>query len=157
MSDDPIITPIGARIAAAAPKAKAGRSLSRDVDRFVCVVSALTAMAAFALSGYFFYGFTQTDTGFWTLASAFGLCFGVGALAYGPCAIVAVIARRSAHGRANRKAAALALFLSLPWVCVALVFIGWSALPLIYGGLALVLSTGLSIWALSRLRRLPKT
>lgn len=159
MPDEPIITPIGAPknqtnapISARAQK----RSFARDMDSLVCGLAFLMALMTFGLSVYFFYGFTQTDQGFWTLASAFGLCFGVGSLAYIPCGIIAVIARRSAKQRVSRKALAFALLLLMPWVFVALIFTGWSALPKVYGVFALFLSTGLSLWAVSRLGILPK-
>lgn len=158
MPDDKIITPIGgprdARDTAVKPPR---RSLARDVDRFVFSLSVLTALGAFALAAYFFYGFTQTDQGFWTLASAFGLCFGVASLAYIPLAITAFVARLSARARARRKALALVLLLLLPWVCVSLVFIGWSALPKIYGISALLLSTALCFWSFKRLRHIPRS
>lgn len=161
MTDESIMTPIGEPRAsrksepADAPR-KAKRSFARDIDGLIWGLAALSAIITFGLAVYFFYGFTQTDQGLWTLASAFGLCFGVGALAYVPCAILAVIARRARLGRASRKMFALALLLMLPWVCTALVFIGSSALPTVYGFTALLLSVSFCIWAFSRLRRQPK-
>ncbi len=146
---DPIIRPIGA------PKSDeqvAKRSLARDIDRFICALAALTALATFGLSAYFFYGFTQTDTGFWTLASSFGLCFGVGSLAYVPAAICAKGALNSARGIHNWGGYLLALILTLPWLLLSCVFIFASALPKIYGIIALIISAGLLVWALSRLR-----
>ena len=122
----------------------------------VAVAAGLTALFTFGLSAYFFYGFTQTDQGFWTLASAFGLCFGVGVLAYGPCIYLARTARLSVKGEAMRKGFALAVLLMLPWVCVSLIFIGWSVLPKIYGILAFILSTSFSVWAFKRMRSTPK-
>jgi hypothetical protein len=162
MPDEHIITPIGA-----APKARKGerrptapnpkRSLARDIDGLVFVICALTALGSFALSAYFFYGFTQTDSGFWTLASSFGLCFGVGALAYIPLSFIALAARRSSKMRAGRKDYALSLLLILPWVCVSTIFIGWSALPKIYAILSLCLSLAVFIWAFSRLKSTSKS
>lgn len=150
-----VIRPIGAANTRA--PSRQGRSLSRDIDSLVFVTASVLACFIFGLAAYFFYGFTQTDTGFWTLASAFGLCFGVGSLAYIPLFIIAVIARRSAKSRATRKGFALALLLLLPWVCVSLIFIGFSALPKIYGFGALFLSLSLCFWAFRRLRHLPRT
>ena len=155
MSNEPIITPIGgARSGGQPSKPAKRRSLPRDVDNLVFILSVLITIAAICLAAYFFYGFTQTDQGFWTLASAFGLCFGVGSLAYIPMTITALIARRSAKGRASRKALALVLLLLLPWVCVSLIFIGWSALPKTYGLGALILSTAMCFWAFKRLRHI---
>ena len=161
MPDENIITPIGGPREGKKPAPQPGspqpkRSLRRDMDGLVCLLAALTALSLFGLSVYFFYGFTQTDQGFWTLASAFGLCFGVGALAYVPCGYVSRTAFNAARGRSARKSFALALLLILPWVCVSLVFIGWSALPKVYGVLALVLSLVFCAWAFSRLARTPR-
>lgn len=155
MSDESIITPIGRPREGEILTSK--RSLRRDVDAMTAVAAGLTALLTFGLSAYFFYGFTQTDQGLWTLASAFGLCFGVGALAYGPCIYLARTARRSVKGRAIRKGFALALLLMLPWVCVSLIFVGWSALPKIYGGLSLILSISFCAWAFKRMVATPKT
>lgn len=154
MSDENIITPIGAarETRTAGPK----RSLPRDIDGLVALLAALTALATFCLSAYFFYGFTQTDKGFWTLASAFGLCFSVGALAYAPLSYVAWTAFAAFKGRAARKSYALALLLMLPWVCVSLIFIGFSALPKLYGSLALILSVAICVWSFVRLTRTPR-
>lgn len=161
MPDENIITPIGAprklgptKAAPLTPLPK--RSLRRDIDGLIALLAALTALATFGLAAYFFYGFTQTDQGFWTLASAFALCFGVGALAYGPCSYVARIAWHAVKGRAARKSYALALLLMLPWVCVSLIFIGFSALPKVYGALALILSASFCTWAFKRMRAAPK-
>ena len=161
MSDEGIITPIGAPRPQGPAKAmpiaaSAKRSLRRDVDRVVAVLAALTALVVFGLAAYFFYGFMQTDQGFWTLASAFGLCFGVAALAYLPCSYLARSARQAAKGQAARKAFALSLLLMLPWVCVSLILIGFSALPKVYGFLALFLSLVFSIWAFKRMFTSPK-
>lgn len=157
MTDDTIIRPIEARAPQNAPTARPKRSLSRDVDAGVAFLSFITALSTLGLSAYFFYGFTQTDQGFWTLASAFGLCFGVGALAYVPCFLTARIALKSRKGTASRRDIALALLLMLPWGCVSLIFIGFSALPKLYGVLSLIISTSLCFWAFSRLRCLPKS
>lgn len=175
MSDENIITPIGAPREGKPGKDKSGkgkpdkgkplaqpsltpakRSLRRDIDGLVALLAGLTALVTFGLAAYFFYGFTQTDQGFWTLASAFGLCFGVGALAYGPCFYLSRTAWHAVKGRATRKAFALALLLMLPWVCVALIFIGWSALPKLYGVLALILSVSFCSWAFKRMSSAPK-
>lgn len=162
MSDEGIITPIGAPRPQGPAKAipiaaSAKRSLRRDIDYVIAVLAALTALATFGLAAYFFYGFIQTDQGFWTLASAFGLCFGVSALAYLPCSYLARTARQAAKGHAARKNFALSLLFMLPWVCVSLVFIGFSALPKLYGVLALFLSVVFSIWAFKRMVTSPKT
>ena len=149
MSDESIITPIGRPREGETSTSK--RSLRRDVDVMVAFAASLTALLTFGLSAYFFYGFTQTDQGFWTLVSAFGLCFGLGALAYGPCVYLARTARHSVKGQAMRKGFALALLLMLPWVCVSLIFIFWSVLPKIYGSLALILSTSFCVWAFKRM------
>ena len=149
-----IVRPIGTR-AFTAPVRK-HRSLKRDIDGLFFIIAAASACLSFGFAAYFFYGFTQTDQGFWTLVSAFGLCFGVGALAYVPCGIIAGIARRSASGTASRKAFAFAMLILMPWICVSLVFIGASALPKRYGFAALFLSIAFSLWAFSRLRRAPK-
>lgn len=157
MPDESIVTPIGSpRGQETSALAKGPRSLRRDIDCLVFCVCALMALTVFGLTTYFFYGFAQTDQGFWTLASAFGLCFGVGALAYVPLIIVAIIAKRSLGARASRKNYAFALLLMLPWVCVSLVLTVWSALPLKYSFIAVLLSASLSLWALVRLRRHPR-
>ncbi len=151
---DPIIKPIGTFTNEERDLPK--RSLARDIDWFVCAVAALTALATFGLSAYFFYGFTQTDTGFWTLASSLALCFGVGSLAYVPAAISAKVALNSARGILDGSAYGLAVILSLPWLLLSCVFIFASALPKIYGIIALIISALLLVWALSRLVKRPK-
>lgn len=165
---DEIIRPIGQpseEVKAAGPlKPQPPRSLARDVDRLVAAAALLTALATFGLSAYFFYGFTRTDSGLWTLLSSFGLCFFVGALAYVPSFLLWRIARASAqtsaqasaHQAASRKQFAAALLLMLPWVCLSLVFIGASAMPKRYGFLALGLSLLFSYWAFIRLKAAPK-
>jgi len=157
VKDNTIIRPIEARAPQNASAARPKRSFTRDVDAGVAFLGFITALSTLGLSAYFFYGFTQTDQGVWTLASAFGLCFGVGALAYGPCFLTARIALKSRKGRASRRDIALALLLILPWVCVSLIFMGFSALPKFYGFLSLIISTNLCFWAFARLRRLPRS
>ncbi len=149
-----IVRPIATR-AFTAPVQKY-RSLERDVDGLVFIIAAACACLSFGLAAYFFYGFTQTDQGFWTLASAFGVCFGVGILAFGPCFLTARLALKSRKGLAGRRDMALALLLMLPWVCVSLIFVGFSALPKLFGTFSLFISVSLCFWAYSRLRRLPK-
>ena len=151
---DPIIRPIGAPTNE--ERSPVRRSLARDIDRIACIVATLTALVTFGLSAYFFYGFTQTDTGFWTLASSFALCFGIGSLAYVPAAISAKVALNSARGILDGNAYLLVLILTLPWLLLSCVFIFASALPKIYGIIALIISALLLIWALSRFVKRPK-
>lgn len=129
------------------------RSLSRDIDITVLGISSLTAVGVFLLSCYFFYGFTETDRGVWTLLNSAVLCFGLGALAYGPMIVTAITAKRSLRGKVLRIEFVLIAALMLPWIIVAGIFLAGTALPLTYSLLMLSLSSACFLWALAGIRR----
>jgi len=105
-------------------------------------------------SGYMFYGFAENDTGAAVLLSAFLLCFGAGALAYGPLFIIAKLIRT---GRVYpRKSQAFwVLALALPWALAGSVLLTFSNNMRYLGGAALLLSLAFSLWAVRHFRRCP--
>ena len=113
---------------------------------FTFALALLTAIGTFCLSAYFLIGFAQTDTGLWTLLSAAALCFGVGALAYGPCGLIAFWARKARRGEGSKTHLWLALILLLPWLGLSIIFIAFSALPTMYGAAALIITAVLLLW-----------
>ena len=123
-----------------------GAMIGRPASRFTFALALLTAIGTFGLSVYFFIGFAQTDTGLWSLLSAAALCFGVGALAYMPCALIALWARQARRGGGSRQHLWLSLLLLLPWLGLSIIAIIFSALPVVYSAAALIITALLLLW-----------
>lgn len=148
-SDKDILTPLGGLADKTPPQR---RSLSRDLDGSIYGLSILAVLISFGLSCYFFYGFWETDQGFWTLLNSAALCFGVGAMAFGPSMIIAIAARRALGGKARAGSYICVLLMALPWLALSLLLCFGSAMPFIYGIFPLIISLLWTIWALFRLR-----
>lgn len=113
----------------------------------VMLVSALAGLAAFGLSIYFFLGFAENDVQFGALSSAFLLCFGVGALAYGPMFWITNIARRVRLKGPSKRDVLLVLALMIPWLILSMSLIA-TRFPLIIIGVVLtVLCMFILTWA----------
>ena len=105
------------------PSVKAVSTPYRRWTWAVRFLSAVSALAALALCGYFFIGFADNDQGIWHLLSAFALCFGTGLLAYGPLMAIAVWAHKTLKTDARASHPVLCLLFVLPWVIVAALLI----------------------------------
>ncbi|MEP6343864.1 MAG: hypothetical protein ABJ275_11175 [Maricaulaceae bacterium] len=116
----------------------------------------LAAVAVLIGSGYMFYRFAENDFGTKVLLWAFALCFGAGALAYGPLFIIAGLLKRS-RKKPTKRQAVWVLALSLPW-CVAGGILITYPNAMRYLGLASVGFSGLfALWSVfhwQRIRRL---
>jgi hypothetical protein len=112
----------------------------------------LAGVAVLIASGYMFYGFAENDTGAAVLLSAFILCFGAGALAYGPLFIIAkLIGRARLYPRRSRALWVLAL--ALPWLAAGAVLLTFSNNMRYVGGAAAGLSLLFILWALRHFRQ----
>jgi len=110
---DDIIRPAFARNAELGDKPKTRGDF---YSRLVFGLSAILAVAAMIASAIGFAGFAENDTGFWHLVTAFILCFGVGALAYIPLAIISLLAKWAIWVPLTRMTAILIILVILPWL-----------------------------------------
>ena len=121
-------------------------------DLIVCILSALAGVIALGYSCLFFLRFLENDTHLWGVLSAFIFCFGVGAFAYVPAALMSLIGWR-AHkkGRIGRDLM-WALTLTLPWLLLSIILVFVSDLQKIYSVPLLILTVILLIWTVMSLR-----
>lgn len=113
------------------------------------LLSWLAIMAGIAVliaCAYMFYLFAENDLGAKLLASSFVLCFGAGALAYGPLFIMAKLIRNARKAPTKRQAVWV-LALALPWMLAGAVLITYPNIMRYLGLSAILLSALLSIWA----------
>jgi len=123
-------------------------------DMIAAGLSALAALVALGYSIVFFTRFLENDTHIWGIISAFLLCFGVGAFAYGPAAIIARLGWNAHKHGANRRGLIWVLVLLLPWVVFSLLLLFVSDMPRLYSLPILILTALLMIWATVSLLRL---
>lgn len=123
-------------------------------DLIACGISATAGLIAAGYSALFFVRFLENDTHFWGVASAFILCFGVGAFAYIPAAINGLIAWKAYKNGAAQKALFWSIALLLPWCAFALALTFVSDMPKIYSLPILITVLLLMAWALISLRKL---
>lgn len=125
----------------------------RLADILVCLLAALAGVTALGYSLLFFARFLENDTHFWGVLSAFILCFGVGAFAYIPAALMALIGWRAyKRGRIVRDLI-WALSLILPWILLSAIMVFVSDLQKIYSVPVLTLTVLLLVWSVISLRQ----
>ncbi len=112
----------------------------------------LAGVLAVGLSAYMFYRFAENDTGVIVLLSAFILCFGGGALAYGPLFIMARLMRR-AWIYPQKSQALWVLALAGPWVIAGGIMLTFSNILRYAGIVAIGLSLVFCVWALRHIWR----
>ena len=129
---------------------------SRMGSYFLSWVARLAAVAALMGSAYMFYRFAENDFEVNVLLWAFALCFGAGALAYGPLFIIAGLLKRSRNTPTKRQAIWV-LALSLPWTVAGVILLTYPN-AMRYLGIAALGFSGLfggwSVLHLGRMRRL---
>lgn len=123
-------------------------------DLIACVISAVAGLIAAGYSALFFVRFLENDTHFWGVASAFILCFGVGAFAYIPALINGLIAWKAYKNGAAQKALLWSIALLLPWCALAFALTFISDMPKIYSLPIFLTALLLMAWALISLRKL---
>ena len=106
--------------------------------RFLAIVAGILSLI---YCGYLWAGFMENDTGILHLLSAFALCFGAGALAYGPLFVIAYWAHRSAQVGPKKSWTLLTIFLVLPWM-----IIGAMVMPI--GGIWPLIGVGILLFCL---------
>ena len=116
-------------------------------------VARLAAVTALIGSAYMFYRFAENDFEVKVLLWAFALCFGAGALAYGPLFIIAGLLKRSQNTPTKRQAVWV-LALSLPWSIAGLILITYPN-TMRYLGVAAIGFSGLfGVWSVLHWRRM---
>lgn len=95
---------------------EAAPKLKRDLySQLVFGLAVILGIAAILASAVAFAGFAENDTGIVHLLSAFLLCFGIGALAFGPLGLIAIYARKAVTKPMTRSRAWIVILLILPW------------------------------------------
>lgn len=117
-------------------------------------LAVFAGLCIFALSAYMFYRFAENDVGFWVLISSFLLCFGAGALAYGPLFIIAKLIG-AGRRQPRRSQAFWVMALAFPWLVAGGVMITFSNDMRYLGGGALILSAGFILWSFHHFRHCP--
>jgi len=121
-------------------------------SRCVFLLAIIIGLAALAMSAVAFAGFAENDQNFTHLLSAFGLCFGIGALAYGPMGLIALYARKAIHHPMPRFRSVIVLLLMLPWF-----FLAWLVFKLgenwrLIAVLGVLTALFISVWAVRFLK-----
>ena len=159
MSSDNVTSPEVKRAADAlmSPVNKTGARPTKDsgpkprVGSFLLSwLAVITGAACVIASGYMFYRFAENDFGVAVLLSAFALCFGVGALAYGP---LFIMARLISNGRKNptKRQALWVLAFSIPWLIAGEILITYPNSMRYLGIFAIGLSVLFILWAIRHL------
>jgi len=121
-------------------------------DLVACILSSLIGVVSLGYSVLFFTRFLENDTHLWGITSAFILCFGVGALAYIPAGITALIAWRAHKSGTSKRGQLWALFLILPWFVLSFILVFVSDMPKIYSLLISASIALLMAWSLISLK-----
>ncbi len=111
---------------------------------WLCLILAIVSVIA---SGWAFIGFAENDTGFMHLLSAFLLCFGIGALAYGPLGLTAYFAKKAIYKPMPRLRAIIVILLAWPWLPFAFILAKVSQYGLFAGILAAFTAILIILWA----------
>lgn len=123
-------------------------------SRLIMTLSAILAIAAVIASAIGFFGFAENDTGVWHLVTAFLLCFGIGALAYLPLAIIFILAKRAIWIPLTRTSAILVACLVLPWLPFAY-YLNRIGEPMTFFSVGIVVTVLFILgWALRFLRQI---
>ncbi len=130
------------------PKAVKQTPKGRMADLLATGLSLFASLLAFITSALFFLGFVMNSGGSGELISAFLFSALLGAFAIGPSLIIARLAFRGYKNGLTRRAAAMCIFLSLPWIVLSLVVLTQAPLPAYISGLALLLASLLCLWAI---------
>jgi len=109
-------------------------------------------LIALICSAVAFAGYVENDKGFMHLLSAFGLCFGIGALVYIPFGLIANYAKNAIHKPLPRYRSVIVLLLVLPWFPLAFYLFRLGGGLRIFSILALACAVYISLWAIRFLR-----
>jgi hypothetical protein len=135
---------------------KAASSPARGTlaDLLAFILACLAALTALSYSILFFSRFLENDTHFWGIASAFLLCFGVGAFGYVPAALTARIAWKSHKSGATKRGLVIALLLIVPWFILAISLVFVSDMPKLYSLPIALMVILMGFWAVISLRKI---
>jgi len=120
----------------------------------VMLLTAFAGLISLGVCGYYFAGFAENDAQLGTLASAFILCFGVGALAYVPMFWICLIARHVRLRGPSKRSVLFTLALIVPWLILSLSLIA-TRIPLFFIGIGLTVFCLFIVswaWAVHRAR-----
>ena len=120
----------------------------RQADLWAALIASSGAIFAVIGAIWFFAGFAENDTRPEHLASAALLTLGLFALAAGPFAVVAELARRAYRTGGRIRHYFWTLGLMLPWVGLSVLVLDRAPLPAWPSLLVLTLSGLLAVWAL---------
>lgn len=110
-------------------------------------LAVIAGIAVLIACGYMFYLFAENDLGVKLLASTFILCFGGGALAYGPLFIMAKLIRNGRKTPTKRQAIWV-LALAFPWLLAGGVLMTYPNIMRYLGVCTVLLSGILCVWAI---------
>lgn len=134
-----------------APLITRAAAQGRPVDRLIARLAALGGLASLATTLWFFVGFAETDPGFAPASSAFLLSALLGAFAIIPCAMIMRLSWSAWRKGFRLSYGVWTLFLSLPWIGLALVAGRSDWMP---GGLTfgpLFIAVPMALWATASL------
>ncbi len=126
----------------------AARPITDLYSRLVFILSIILAVVSLGISAFAFAGFAENDTGAVHLLSAFAICFGAGALAYIPLAIIAFYARRAIHKPLPRYRAVITLLLVLPWFVLSYNLLRYAPKMQVFAGISILSALFITFWAL---------
>jgi len=149
VTDDQPLKPIAAPDHLASRNKHTGDFYSKTVY-FLSIILAVIAILASAIG---FAGFAENDQAIGHLVSAFLLCFGIGALAFGPLGIIAYFARRAIWKPMPSIRAVITLVFLLPWLPLGYYLIRLEGAMRIFGIIAVLATIFIGIWAIRYLRR----
>ena len=121
-------------------------------SRFICVVSASLIVLSLIMSAVAFAGFAENDFNLPHLISAFLLCFGVGALAYGPLTLIFYYAKQAITAPMPKFRVFVVIALILPWFVLGFYLARLQDWVAAGGIVGIVTSLLIGVWALRYLR-----
>ncbi len=140
MSDDPIQS----LLSPDAPTPK-----GRRADLLACILAALGAVTALIIALWFFFGFAENDTRPEHLFSVLIFTLGIFGLAIVPFATISRLAFITYKMGGKLAFYLWTIFLTLPWLGLGFLSLVFTPLPFWVGGLAVLLSILLALWALT--------
>lgn len=123
----------------------------RPVDRLIAIIAALGLVASVGTMLWFFLGFAETDPEFAPASSAFLLSLLLGGFAIIPCAIILRLSWTAWRMGFRLSHGFWTLFLTLPWIGLAVVAGGSPWMPLWLTVAPLFIAIPTALWAVASL------
>lgn len=126
----------------------AAQRRGRLADKLAAILAAAGLGLSILLSGLFFAGFVANDYYFGAISSALILTLFLGSFAIAPMMIILILARKAYRDGGNLGLYAWVLFLIIPWLCLSILCLAFTPLPIWMSVICVLFALTLTIWSL---------